>query len=422
VLEALPYGERVEELRSESELDSFLRLHAAGSSRPRVVVIVDDVRRRLMPVYAAAERLAGTHHFAQLGAQRWVVERFKVQRWPCFLVIDPATRQGATQHPQTVQDGSGRFAEQVSSQRLLPEFTNASFQERCGGEWAAPCSWVALFLVPAGALGRDEAARRALRRFREACKLVRQHAGQGFECFWLRHDGTNGGAAWHEALRPLLSEHGPPAADAKGIWTAAVAGETLKATVFAKPVVDRELAQRDLTQWLQQLLAAGTSLSGRSDWPSLDLTGLPPLPGAVEELTGPKGMMGRLQDSAVKAFKRLADSTEEAGPAVMQVLVFGAVVAWPLLNNFLSSPERRPAAPAGQRGGLSNGQAVMVDGLRQHTEYNGLQGRVVGRADAGNGQPAKYRVELKVDGQDRILAIRGDHLRPAPCDGPSRSE
>jgi len=418
-LEALPYADRVPELHTEAELDAFLRLHPAGSSRPRVVVILDDVRRRMMSVYTAAGKLARTHHFAQVGAARWVVQRFKVQRVPCFIVIDPATRQGATQQPQLMQDGSGGFAAKVGAHRFLPELDSRSFEERCGGEWSAQCAWAALLLVPSGALGQEEAARRALRRFREACRLVRQHSGQGMECFWLRHDGASGGAAWHEALRPLLAEHAPSFEEASGVWVAAVAGETLKAAVFTKTVVGRELAQRDLAQWLQRLLAAGQDPGRSKELAAGGLEALPPLPRHVEELTGPRGFVGRLTDTLAKAVRRVVESMQEASTEIVQVLIFGAMIGWPIISNLLGGGSSAPGAPAhGGRGeakaaGFSNGQSVVVDGLRQHTEYNGLRGRVLGSVATDAGQPPKYRVALEVDGQDRILAIRGEHLRPA---------
>ena len=36
---------------------------------------------------------------------------------------------------------------------------------------------------------------------REACRLVQERTA-GLECFWLRHDGANGGAAWRQQCGP----------------------------------------------------------------------------------------------------------------------------------------------------------------------------------------------------------------------------
>jgi len=440
VLEVVPYSDRVPPLRSEAELDAFLRLAPMGSSGPRVLLIIDDARRRFMSIYKAAERLAGTHHFAQISAFRWVIDRFKVQRVPSYVVIDPATRQGGTymdprtgqersQAPQMVPGDAGRFIEQIRSVRFLPELHAASFQERCEGDWAAQCAWVAVFLVPSAALGEAEAARRALRRFREACKLVRQHSGPGAECFWLRHDGPAGGTAWRAALAGLLDK----AQDGAGtgdVWVAALAGASLRATIFTKPVLDRELAQRDLTQWLQQLVQVGPELGGSSaNWPSVELEAIPPLPAAVKELYGPKGIVTQWAEAGMRYVRDAVETLQDSGGSLIQVLIFGAIIGWPLISNLLggdSQPQRqgasgdsrcgdRPARAAPERpGGLSNGQNVVVEGLRQHTEYNGLRGRVVGRDESAEpGAPAKYRVQLRIGSEDKILAIRQEHLRKA---------
>jgi len=433
VLEVVPYSDRVPALRSEADLDAFLRLSPKGSSGPRVLVIMDDARRQFMSIYTAAGRLAGTHHFAQISAFRWVVDRFKVQRVPSFVVIDPATRQGGTPAPQMVPGDAGRFIQQIRSARFLPELHEASFQERCGGEWAAQCAWVAVFLVPSAALGENEGVRRALRRFREACKLVRQHSGPGAECFWLRHDSPTGGSAWRASLKDLLGKAQDGAGSGE-VWVAAIAGETLKATVFPKPVLDRELAQRDLTQWLQQLVQAGPRLGGSTaNWPAVELEAIPPLPEAVGEIYGPKNFAAWWAEAVMRYSRDAVEALQDSGVPLLQVLFFGALIGWPLISNLLggdgeSQPQQQAGRSSGasscgdrsasaapeQPGGLSSGQSVVVEGLRQHTEYNGLRGRIVGRDEAAEpGAPAKYRVQLRIGSEDKILAIRPEHLRKA---------
>lgn len=421
LLDVLPYSDRVTQLRSETELDNFLRLHPAGSSRPRVIIVMDDVRRQSLSVYMAAGRLAGTHHFGQVGAERWVIDRFKVNQVPAFVIVDPATRQGGANRAQPIQENSQRFADQVSSYSFVREFDKQSFKDRCNDEYGSQCTWVALFLVPSAALGTDDAARKAIRRFREACKLVTQQSGSGIECFWLRYDSVTGGALWFEALKPLLTAHSPSTAEAKGIWVAAFAGDLLKATAFGKTVVDRELAQRDLVQWLQRLGAAGRDFGvdgTLTDWPSADLEACPPVPRAVDELAGPKGFLGQLVDNVVKSINNATNGLAEASTMLIQLLVFGAMIGWPLISNVMNA--NAPATPAtsatngasrsgGGAGFLQTGQGVVVDGLRQRTEFNGLRGRVVGREDGQ--QPPKYRVELQVGGESKVLAIRAEHLR-----------
>lgn len=62
VLETVPYSDAVAPIHSEAALDAFLRLHPAGSSRPngdlsslaahlarpRVVIVMNDPRQRIM--------------------------------------------------------------------------------------------------------------------------------------------------------------------------------------------------------------------------------------------------------------------------------------------------------------------------------------------------------------------------------------
>jgi len=93
LVEVLPFEEKVQLFHRSQDLDTFLKLHPQGSSKPRVVIIMDDVRRQMLSVFTVAGQLAETHHFAQLGAQRWVVDRSKIQRVPSVVIIDPATRR-----------------------------------------------------------------------------------------------------------------------------------------------------------------------------------------------------------------------------------------------------------------------------------------------------------------------------------------
>lgn len=414
VLDSLRYSDRVTELRTEADLDRFIRLHPSGSSKPRVLIVLDDVRRRLMNVYIAAGRLSESHHFAQIGASRWVVDRFKVQRVPCFLVIDPGTRQGAVQHPELLQDSTGGFMQQVTRHQFVPELDMHSFETRCSSQWVSQCSWVALFLVPPGALGQDEAARRALRRFREACKLTRQHSSPGVECFWLRQGGAAGREDWAEALKPL--QQYLISADAeRGVWVAAVSREAQKATVFTKGVMDRELAQRDLTQWLQRLAVAGPERDAGS-WTVSDLAALPEPPPVVHELTGPLGRLATLAKKIRSTIEFSAQAFQEAGPALLQLVIFGVMIGWPFVNNMLRNSENGAPASAATPSGEAGhhvGQSVIVDGLRSNTEYNGLRGRVVAIMQGEGSQPTKFRVELRVGTEVRVVAVRREHLRRA---------
>ncbi|CAL1156224.1 unnamed protein product [Cladocopium goreaui] len=120
------------------------------------------------------------HHFAQVGTQRWAIDRFKVRRIPAYVIVDPATRQGFHAQPQILHSFAS-FKQQLTDAKFLPELNRESFKERCRGEWSGGCAWAAVFLVPPDALGKDDQVRRALRNFREACKRVEEHVGAGVQ-------------------------------------------------------------------------------------------------------------------------------------------------------------------------------------------------------------------------------------------------
>ena len=76
LLETVPYGDAVAPLHSEAALDAFLRLHPVGSSKPRVVIVMNDPRQRVMQVFAAARKWK-SYHFCQVGSHSWATSRFK---------------------------------------------------------------------------------------------------------------------------------------------------------------------------------------------------------------------------------------------------------------------------------------------------------------------------------------------------------
>merc|ERR1712232_783564 len=115
LVQVMPYSDRIQRMSSEADLNNFMMLHPAGSAKPRVLIFMDDVRRPNLAAYNAAVRLSGSHHFAQLGAPRWVIERFKLKQVPALIVIDPATRQGATNVPVLMKDHTEGLIEQITS-------------------------------------------------------------------------------------------------------------------------------------------------------------------------------------------------------------------------------------------------------------------------------------------------------------------
>merc|ERR1712032_1103947 len=130
----------------------------------------------------------------------------------------------------------------------------------------------------------------------------------------------------------------------------------LKATAFSKTVVDRELAQRDLTQWLQHLALAGRDFSVSVDWPSVDFEARPPLPRAVTELAGPKGFIGQQLDKFRKSFDSASDGLQDVSTMIVQLLLFGAIFGWPLLTNMMKT--NNASAPGRSGAGSSNGTST----------------------------------------------------------------
>merc|ERR1712070_153565 len=98
-------------------------------------------------------------------------------------------KQGSTQAPVLFQDRFSDVQHKIQAARFTPELSEESFQRMCDGAWGKRCQWAVIFFVPASSLATDEPSRKALRRFRDACKLTQEHAGAGFQCFWLRYGG-----------------------------------------------------------------------------------------------------------------------------------------------------------------------------------------------------------------------------------------
>eukprot|EP00929_Paragymnodinium_shiwhaense_P119212 TRINITY_DN91097_c0_g1_i1.p1 TRINITY_DN91097_c0_g1~~TRINITY_DN91097_c0_g1_i1.p1 ORF type:complete len:681 (-),score=129.31 TRINITY_DN91097_c0_g1_i1:83-2125(-) len=422
VTESVNYKDRLEIISSPAQLDAFIALNPAGSSKPRVLIITDDPRRKLLSVFRAAGELSDSHHFAQVGASDWVIDRFRLKRVPALIVIDPSTRQGATDKPVLFQDRTSDVLQKIRSARFMPELTESSFQERCRGAWSRACQWVVIFFIPAAALRDDKPTRKALLRFRDACGLAEKHAGSGVQCFWLRYGGpAAGGAAWKEALRSAAAAGGVGAANPadETVWVAAVAGERRKVVFFEKPLIDRELAKRDLAQWMQQLLQAESS-AGQAH----SLASLPPLPVAEPRLQGPRGLLGRAVDWTLLLKDWILDTADENGNVVFQALLFGGLLGWPLLSSLLESASgasngtQAAAAPStgastsATPAAFQEGQRVIVHNLR-HTEYNGLEGTVECRvADGTSGEPARYHVRVApANAESKTLSVRETNLR-----------
>merc|ERR1711924_93266 len=97
--------------------------------------------------------------------------------------------------------------------------------------------------------------------------------------------------------------------------------------------------------------------------------------------------------------------TQESGGGMVQLLFFVLLIGWPLLSQQLNNATRAAVGMDQQkqlRHRIPLGAAVVVDGLRQKPEYNGLRGKVVQHIPVSDPtQPVKYRVLLQGSGDDK---------------------
>mmetsp|Transcript_42944 Transcript_42944/g.100878 ORF Transcript_42944/g.100878 Transcript_42944/m.100878 type:complete len:648 (+) Transcript_42944:38-1981(+) len=389
---AVPYDDWVHQIGSEAQLDKFLRLHTAGSSKPRVLYFLEDYRAKSFDVYSLARKLGQTHHVAQLGADPWVVKRFKVKRLPSFIVVDPATRQGATTKPQVAEATSQVLADTISSYSFVPELTKESLEAQCGDWDHSRCPLVVLLMVPAKAFGEDEEARKVLRRYRDACKMVSDSGRNQIQCFWFRHDGTGGQADLRDLLSPALEAKGvPDPAEFGNMWVVAIQCGKNKAVPFQKSL-DRELAQRDLGQWFQTLQR------GKLEGPSIKLAGpLPTPPEQVAEFSGPPGLLGIAAKIAGRWYQQVQHFLEGYGSHLAQAFVFLMVLGWPMVQSMLGG---------GNAPRFGNGQRVVIQGLQKEVSLNGVEGTVVDYLPPQENLPAKYKIRIQANGSSKIIAVK----------------
>merc|ERR1740133_901043 len=106
----------------------------------------------------------------------------------------------------------------------------------------------------------------------------------------------------------------------------------------------------------------------------------------------------------------------ESGGAWMQLLFFGVLIGWPMLSQQLNNMAQSAAGvpnPKGQeksQHSIPIGAEVVVDGLRQATEYNGQRGTVLAFIPGAGGQPSKYRVQLMTRSEEKVTIS----MSPAP--------
>jgi len=255
--------------------------------------------------------------------------------------------------------------------------------------------------VPPDALGSDEIARKVLRNFRGACKVQER-----VKCFWLRSDGPGGRTAWRTALTPLLSLIGVPETKAaEETWVAAVPNAALQepaeATAFRR--TDDKEAQKDLAQWLQQL----TVRDPERRLTFVELDTLPPLPEALEELGGPRGLVGKLLERLFESWNGMLQAVKQSRGSFFQFGMLGCLIAWPILQNMLKRSMLQGVgaqAPGNYR--YEVGQEVTINGLQQSTAYNGQRSTVVKRIAA----TPEVKYQVKILDSDKELVIKESNL------------
>merc|ERR1719491_2818945 len=95
---------------------------------------------------------------------------------------------------------------------------------------------------------------------------------------------------------------------------------------------------------------------------------------------------------------------------MVQLLFFVVLIGWPLLSQKLNGTARAAAGMQPQkqeRHRIPLGAAVVVDGLRQKPEYNGLRGKIVQHMPITDGQAVKYRVLLQGSSDDKVTVNMG---------------
>jgi len=131
------------------------------------------------------------------------------------------------------------------------------------------------------------------------------------------------------------------------------------------------------------LLRSGLESEEDGSWPFSTLRDLPPIPEAVDEIYGPKGIFGRLADRMFKSWNYLVDYVQNSGGGSVQLLFFAILIGWPILSQQLNNMVQSAAGVHPQSAhGNSNflhslpiGTEIVVEGLRQATEYMVREGR-----------------------------------------------
>lgn len=120
-------------------------------------------------------------------------------------------------------------------------------------------------------------------------------------------------------------------------------------------------------------------------------------------------------DKAYGGFNSVHNYISESGGGGVQLLFFAVLIGWPILSQQLNNFAAQAGGQAQSSGRqpqnvIPCGAEVVVDGLRQATEYNGQRGTVLAFIPGAGGQPSKYRVQLKTRSEEKVTIS----MSPAP--------
>merc|ERR1712232_199385 len=150
-----------------------------------------------------------------------------------------------------------------------------------------------------------------------------------------------------------------------------------------------------LRRWMQKLSQTD---DGEGDWPQANLKEVPPLPDEFVNLSTPK--KGFFADRFTTSYKYYL------------LLIFVVFIGW--LTNILGKARgyKQWQQLQSQQPSFNDGANVCLNlSLRHLPEYSGLKAKVLHTVDE-IGQPMKYCIQLNINGEDKILVVKEEHLTP----------
>lgn len=283
-LHFVDYWQGVARFSSDAELKHFLSFRPGGSSRLRLVVVVERPDERRLSAYLASIRLSGQLQVAQIsyydatdmhGRPGPTLGTFRIRHLPAAVLFDPGTGRldvvSGDRSVESMPDTVGKILEgrpRASQMMAVQEFDVDSHRWRCGADGGS-CGWLLILAVPSGVEKQRERLKEVLETFGQACRLLisASYRLPNAACFWLRRGRAPG---WDSVLRRLdIERRGSSEALAVALGPGQIA---------ISP--DAGGSSRELFSWFKSVAAerGPTSPLKRGDWPPL-----PPAVSSEEE-------------------------------------------------------------------------------------------------------------------------------------------